>query len=138
MPPRDTDTSRFPDPVYRDTVLAPLFDGARSHHAAGFDRINVDMMFGLPRQSVAEGVDDLAAGLALETTHFSWYQLTLEPNTRFYQHPPPLPEDDDLIELGDAGINITPKGRLLLRNIAMTFDRYIDLEENDNRFSKAI
>lgn len=71
--------------------------------AAGFDRINVDMMFGLPRQSVAEGVDDLAAGLALETTHFSWYQLTLEPNTRFYQHPPPLPEDDDLIELQVAG-----------------------------------
>jgi len=47
-------------------------------------------------------------------------------------------EDDDLIELSDAGIGITPKGRLLLRNIAMTFDRYIDLEENDNRFSKAI
>ena len=47
-------------------------------------------------------------------------------------------EDDGLIELGDAGINITPSGRLLLRNIAMTFDRYIDLEENDNRFSKAI
>jgi len=46
--------------------------------------------------------------------------------------------NDELIELGDAGINITPKGRLLLRNIAMTFDRYIDLEENDNRFSKAI
>ncbi len=47
-------------------------------------------------------------------------------------------EDDELIELSDAGISITPKGRLLLRNIAMTFDRYIDLEENDNRFSKAI
>ena len=47
-------------------------------------------------------------------------------------------EDDDLIELSDSGISITPKGRLLLRNIAMTFDRYIDLEENDNRFSKAI
>ena len=47
-------------------------------------------------------------------------------------------EDDDLIVLSDAGIEITPRGRLLLRNIAMTFDRYIDLEENDNRFSKAI
>ena len=47
-------------------------------------------------------------------------------------------EDDGLIELGDEGISITPSGRLLLRNIAMTFDRYIDLEENDNRFSKAI
>jgi oxygen-independent coproporphyrinogen-3 oxidase len=46
--------------------------------------------------------------------------------------------DDGLIELSDAGITITPQGRLLLRNIAMTFDRYIDLEENDSRFSKAI
>ncbi len=47
-------------------------------------------------------------------------------------------EDDGLIELSDSGIRITPRGRLLLRNIAMTFDRYIDLEENDSRFSKAI
>ncbi|MBT8082182.1 MAG: oxygen-independent coproporphyrinogen III oxidase [Gammaproteobacteria bacterium] len=47
-------------------------------------------------------------------------------------------EQDGLIELSDAGIEITPKGRLLLRNIAMTFDRYIDLAENDSRFSKAI
>lgn len=47
-------------------------------------------------------------------------------------------EKDGLIELSDAGVRITPEGRLLLRNIAMTFDRYIDLEENDNRFSKAI
>jgi len=47
-------------------------------------------------------------------------------------------ENDGLIELTDSGITITPQGRLLLRNIAMTFDRYIDLEENDNRFSKAI
>ncbi len=47
-------------------------------------------------------------------------------------------EQDDLLVLRDSGIEITPRGRLLLRNIAMTFDRYIDLEENDNRFSKAI
>ncbi len=46
--------------------------------------------------------------------------------------------DDELIELSDAGVHITPKGRLLLRNIAMTFDRYIGSEETDNRFSKAI
>ena len=47
-------------------------------------------------------------------------------------------EEDGLITLSDAGIEITPSGRLLLRNIAMTFDRYIDLEENESRFSKAI
>ena len=46
--------------------------------------------------------------------------------------------DDDLIELTQSGIVITQKGRLLLRSIAMVFDRYIDQAENDNRFSKAI
>ncbi len=45
---------------------------------------------------------------------------------------------DDLIELDDAGIRITPKGRLLLRNIAMTFDRYMGSDQNTDRFSKAI
>jgi oxygen-independent coproporphyrinogen-3 oxidase len=49
----------------------------------------------------------------------------------------PLSEDD-LVKVSDSSIRITPKGRLLLRNIAMTFDRYIDLAENDNRFSRAI
>jgi oxygen-independent coproporphyrinogen-3 oxidase len=46
--------------------------------------------------------------------------------------------DDDLIELNQSGIVITQKGRLLLRSIAMVFDRYIDQAQNDNRFSKAI
>jgi len=49
----------------------------------------------------------------------------------------PLAEDE-LIELSERGIRITPKGRLLLRNIAMTFDRYFNDAENDNRFSRAI
>jgi len=49
----------------------------------------------------------------------------------------PLAEDD-LITVDQSGVRITPKGRLLLRNIAMTFDRYIGNEENNNRFSKAI
>jgi oxygen-independent coproporphyrinogen-3 oxidase len=46
--------------------------------------------------------------------------------------------DDGLIDLDQSGVNITQKGRLLLRSIAMIFDRYIDHAENDNRFSKAI
>ncbi len=45
---------------------------------------------------------------------------------------------DGLVELSENGIRITPKGRLLLRNIAMIFDRYINDAENDNRFSRAI
>ncbi len=46
--------------------------------------------------------------------------------------------DDGLIDLDDSGVVITQKGRLLLRSIAMVFDRYIDQAQNDNRFSKAI
>jgi len=46
--------------------------------------------------------------------------------------------DDGLIELSQSGVVITQKGRLLLRSIAMVFDRYIDQAQNDNRFSKAI
>ena len=46
--------------------------------------------------------------------------------------------DDELIQLDEDRIRITPKGRLLLRNIAMTFDRYLGRGENDNRFSRAI
>ncbi len=46
--------------------------------------------------------------------------------------------EDGLLELGDSGVAITQKGRLLLRSIAMVFDRYIDQSENDKRFSKAI
>ena len=53
------------------------------------------------------------------------------------EHLQPL-ADDGLIELDQSGVNITQKGRLLLRSIAMVFDRYIDQAENDNRFSKAI
>ena len=46
--------------------------------------------------------------------------------------------EDELIDLDPSGVSITQKGRLLLRSIAMVFDRYIDQSENDNRFSKAI
>jgi oxygen-independent coproporphyrinogen-3 oxidase len=53
------------------------------------------------------------------------------------EHLQPL-ADDGLIELDQSGVIITQKGRLLLRSIAMVFDRYIDQAENDNRFSKAI
>jgi len=71
--------------------------------ASGFENVNLDMMFGLPHQTVAQGLEDLAAGLALGTSHFSWYQLTLEPNTRFHHYPPALPGHDDLIEQQEAG-----------------------------------
>lgn len=70
---------------------------------AGFERINVDLMHGLPEQTPAQAIQDLDQALALGVEHLSWYQLTLEPNTAFYKHPPPLPAEDDLAEIQDQG-----------------------------------
>ncbi|MDH3318463.1 MAG: radical SAM family heme chaperone HemW [Betaproteobacteria bacterium] len=61
---------------------------------AVFDNINLDIMYGLPEQTLAEAHADLRAALAFGTTHLSAYQLTLEPNTVFYSKPPHLPAHD--------------------------------------------
>ena len=69
------------------------FDAAR---AAGFDNINIDLMFGLPQQSVEQAMDDLQRAIALAPEHISHYQLTLEPNTLFHSLPPAGMPDDEL------------------------------------------
>lgn len=74
---------------------------AEEAHHAGFDNFNLDLMFGLPEQTVAMARQDLDTALALSPTHISHYQLTLEPNTLFHVQPPTLPEDDVLWEMQD-------------------------------------
>jgi putative oxygen-independent coproporphyrinogen III oxidase len=76
------------------------FETAR---AVGFGNINIDLMFGLPGQSVDAALRDLREAIALGPEHLSWYQLTLEPNTRFAAEPPPLPDDDTLWDIQEAG-----------------------------------
>ena len=71
---------------------------------AGFDRINLDLMYALPQQSVASAIDDLTQALRYDAvTHLSWYQLTLEPGTHFYKIPPKLPSDDISFEMEAQG-----------------------------------
>ncbi|BAZ92462.1 coproporphyrinogen III oxidase and related Fe-S oxidoreductases [Thiohalobacter thiocyanaticus] len=83
---------------------------AEAAHAAGFDNFNLDLMFGLPDQRPDQALADLNTALDLEPSHLSWYQLTLEPNTWFYSHPPRLPDDDTLGDIQEAG-----RGRLASR-----------------------
>ncbi|WP_442110554.1 radical SAM family heme chaperone HemW [Pseudomonas sp. NUPR-001] len=70
---------------------------------AGFDNFNLDLMHGLPDQSLEDALGDLRQAIALNPTHLSWYQLTLEPNTVFWNQPPLLPEDDILWDIQEAG-----------------------------------
>ncbi len=72
--------------------------------AAGFNNVNIDIMHGLPEQSVADAEADLTQAIALNPEHISWYQLTIEQNTAFYSAPPVLPEEDILADIQDAGL----------------------------------
>ena len=67
-----------------------------------FDNFNLDLMYGLPQQSVDEARADIEAALAFAPPHLSAYHLTLEPNTYFHRYPPPLPDDDTAAEMQEA------------------------------------
>ncbi len=71
---------------------------------AGFDNLNLDLMHGLPQQSIDDAERDLNAAIALAPEHLSWYQLTIEPNTEFNKRPPVLPPDDTLAAIQEAGV----------------------------------
>ncbi len=64
---------------------------------AGFNNLNIDLMFGLPAQTEKMALADLETAVSFETTHISWYQLTIEPNTLFYHQTPTNIGDEDLL-----------------------------------------
>ena len=68
---------------------------------AGLNSFNIDLMHGLPNQSVAQALNDLRQGIALNPPHLSWYQLTIEPNTLFHRHPPSVPDDELALDMQD-------------------------------------
>lgn len=94
-------------------TLGRIHDDNEAHKAteianlAGFDNINLDLMFGLPQQTLEQAQQDLKQAIAYQPQHLSWYQLTLEPNTFFHHQPPQhLPDDDLLADMHEAGITL--------------------------------
>jgi putative oxygen-independent coproporphyrinogen III oxidase len=70
---------------------------------AGFDSFNLDLMHGLPAQTLLSAKTDLLAAIACKPSHLSWYQLTIEPNTVFHKRPPQLPVEDELADIQQYG-----------------------------------
>lgn len=70
---------------------------------AGFERVNVDLMHGLPEQTLEQALYDLKLAVESGATHISWYQLTIEPNTVFFRTQPVLPVDDVLEDIQEQG-----------------------------------
>ena len=75
---------------------------ADSAIAAGFDNINLDIMFALPKQTLQQAIEDIEQAIQFSPQHISCYQLTLEPNTLFYQQKPKLPSNDTAWEMQEA------------------------------------
>ena len=80
----------------RAQALAALEEAARS-----FDTFNLDLMYALPGQTLAELRQDVDQALAFAPPHLSIYHLTIEPNTYFAKHPPQVPEDDEAYAMLD-------------------------------------
>ena len=74
----------------------------KSAQDAGYDNINLDLMYALPQQTLKGALADVERAVALQPTHISHYQLTLEPNTVFAANPPPLPDDDHAWAMQEA------------------------------------
>lgn len=86
--------------IHDDQEALRAVDMARQ---AGFDNLNLDLMHGLPGQTLNDALADIDQAINLAPEHLSWYQLTLEPNTVFYSKPPVLPEDETLWDIQEAG-----------------------------------
>ena len=80
-------------------ALGRIHDGAEARRAVeiaqdNFDNFNLDLMYALPGQTLAQCQADLETALSFAPPHLSLYHLTLEPNTLFHKYPPALPDDD--------------------------------------------
>jgi len=86
--------------IHDNSEALAAFGAARR---AGFDNINLDLMFGLPGQDIDQALRDLHTATALAPEHLSWYELTIEPNTWFHRHPPEQVDHDARWEMQAAG-----------------------------------
>ena len=66
-----------------------------------FNKVNIDLMFALPSQSLSDVKEDITKALEIGTSHISYYHLTIEPNTFFYKFPPQLPDEEKSAEIFD-------------------------------------
>ena len=88
-------------------ALGRIHEDREAHRAieiahASFENFNLDLMYALPEQTLAQAEADVAQALAARAPHLSFYQLTLEPNTLFHRFPPALPDEETSATIGET------------------------------------
>lgn len=114
---RDSDISRLSIGIQSFNgqhlhALGRIHDGDQARKAveiaqANFDNFNLDLMYALPQQTLAEARTDIETAIAFAPPHLSLYHLTLEPNTLFAKYPPPVPDDDASADMQDMIAELT-------------------------------
>jgi putative oxygen-independent coproporphyrinogen III oxidase len=99
---------------------------------AGFSNFNLDIMFGLPNQTIADAMHDIETALSYAPTHFSWYQLTIEPNTLFYHQRPQLPIDDLIWDMQLSGQALIHSSGLVQYEVSAYAQSERDCRHNRN------
>ena len=74
-----------------------------------FNSVNLDLMYGLPQQTLEKARNDIETALSFKTPHLSLYNLTLEPNTYFANFPPQLPGDDEVDAIFEQNLDLMTK-----------------------------
>lgn len=77
--------------------------------SAGIFNFNIDLMYALPGQSLAQSINDIEMAINANPAHVSFYHLTIEPNTAFAAQPPVLPKDDEAWEMQQTGLEMLEK-----------------------------
>lgn len=85
---------------------------------AGFTRFNLDVMHGLPEQTQQDAMQDIQTALSFQPPHFSWYQLTIEPQTYFHRFPPALPQEETLLAIQEEGQSVLQSAGLMQYEIS--------------------
>ncbi len=88
-------------------ALGRIHDASQARSAieiarSSFDNFNLDLMYALPGQTLAQAMEDIDTAIGFSPAHVSAYHLTIEPNTLFYRHPPKVPDDDASADMQQA------------------------------------
>ena len=83
--------------------IQQIYQAVEKLKKSNFSNFNIDIMYGLPSQTLEDSIFDLNSAIRMDPTHISWYQLTIEPNTAFFIKPPILPDEDIMYEMENRG-----------------------------------